>query len=122
MSTIFIFCLIALVYLNPFLLIWLWLRRLLKRSPVGRMWKAVMSWAALSLSTLAVGAFWIAASLARYPDPSPHKIVQIGFCSSLISAAGAIVAALLGEGKERTWVAISALIVPLNWLMWATWQ
>jgi len=81
-----------------------------------------MSWLSLSLATIAVVIFWTATLGSHYPEPSSRSALRLGLYSSLTFATGAIVTAFLGEGNERKWAAISAFIVPLDWVMWAAFQ
>jgi hypothetical protein len=122
MHAVLVAALIVLLYLNPILIAWVWLRQVTKRRPVSPKWRTAMSWLSLSFTTIAVVIFWTATLGSRYPEPSSRSALRLGLYSSLTFATAAIVTAFLGEGKERKWAAISAFIIPLNWVMWAAFQ
>ena len=114
--------LIILLYGNPLLIGYLWLTQLTSEKLLSPPWRRVMSWLALSLATAAVGVFWIATLTNAFPKPEAIAPLRIGFYTSLTFASGAVVAALLATGKRRAWTVASALIVALNWVMWAAFQ
>ena len=114
--------LIVLLYGNPILVMSLWVIRLAGERQASPSWRSVASWVSLSLVTAAVSVFWIATLTNAYPQPNAIAALRLGFRISLASAAGAVVTSLFAKGKGRTWAAISAFIVPLNWIMWAAFQ
>ena len=114
--------LIVLLYGNPLLITCLWLMRLAGNGPESPLWRLVLSWLSLSLATAAVGIFWIATLTSAYPQPTAIAPLRFGFYASLTAASGAVLAALFAKGKGRAWAAVSALIVPFNWIMWAAFR
>ena len=110
----------VLLYGGPFLILGVWLARWRHRREFPR-WRWVMSWVSLSLATVAIGA-WTGTFTNIFPDHlGTGEIIERlrhGVTTSLAFLSCAFVAALLAKGKGRAWTVASALIIPLQWLMW----
>ena len=109
--------LVVLFYGGPLLIVGVWLARWRQR-PESPRWRWVMSWVSLALATVALGA-WLGTFTPIPPDPvEGFAPLRHGLTTSLTFLSGAFVAALLAKGKGRAWTVASALIIPLQWLMW----
>jgi hypothetical protein len=114
--------LVVLLYVNPLLIACIWLMRLTEQKLISSLWRSRMAWTSLSLATAAVGIFWVATLSNKYPEPHAIASLRLGFNLSLIAAVSALLAAALAKGRGRVLTAVSALIAPLNWIMWAAFQ
>jgi hypothetical protein len=121
-NTFIIAVLVAFVFGNPALLLWTWVRRLMRGKSSAPKWRIAMLWISMVLATAAVLAFWITAFIPLSSYPQRELVLKIGARISLLAASGAILTAIFGEGPERKWVAFSSLIVPVHWIMASVWQ
>jgi hypothetical protein len=119
MRTVALLASILLFYGGPFLIVGVWLARWRQR-PESPRWRWVMSWVSLSLATVALGA-WIGTF-----TPIPQDVgaaeglerLRRGVTTTLTFLSGAFAAGLIAKGKGRAWTVASALIIPLQFLMW----
>ena len=111
-----------LVYANPVLLLWIWLKRFKRGRSYAPKWKAVMLWVSMILASAAVLAFWSSIFSAPLFSPQWDLAMKVGTRLSLLAASGAIIAAILGEGPERKWVILSSIAIPTHWIMASVWQ
>ena len=111
---------IVLLYGSPFLIVGIWLARW-RHKPESPLWRWVMSWVSLSLVTVAIGA-WTGTFPNIFPDHlgagGAIERERHGVTISLAFLSCAFVAALLAKGKGRAWTVASALVIPLQWLVW----
>jgi hypothetical protein len=113
----------AVTYGLPFLLVWLWIRKL---SNLGdgtlTSWRSISLWVGLSACTVAVGAFW----LGIFTNPNSYLLEDMHFRHFLrfdaVAVTLGISAALAGKGKGRWLVVLSGLGVGANWLWFAVLQ
>lgn len=115
METALFGLLIILLYGNPVLLLCAWILRLKRGKSTAEKWRTAMLWLSLTFATVAVLVFWGTYMIAPSFYPQRDNVISMGRLVSRLVAAAALVSAILGEGRERKWVAASALIVPLNW-------
>jgi hypothetical protein len=110
---------------DPLLLTWLWVRRFESRnseSEIAR-FRNTSLWAALSASTVAIGLFWISITTApKFNDPQHDAHFAHFVPFSFAAAVLALVLALVGKGRERWWIALSAVTVPFSWGLYAAMQ
>ena len=106
-----------LLYGNPLLILALWYTRLAGSVPTIKRWRSAMSWASLTLATIALVSFWVFGFAAHYPQPISNLVRLILFLC-FFSTAGALVTALLGEGKLKWWIVLSSVLIPFNFLAW----
>lgn len=110
---------ILLFYGGPFLIVGVWLARWRQR-PESPRWRWAMSWVSLSLATVALGAWIGTFSPIPQNGGAAEGLEQFrrGVTTTLTFLSGAFVAALIAKGKGRAWTVASALIIPLQCLMW----
>jgi len=119
MQTVALLALMLLFYGGPVLIVGVWLTRWRQR-PESPRWRWVISWVSLSLATFAVGA-WIGTLTPIPQDRDAGEALGRlghGITTTITFLSGAFVAALIAKGKGRAWTVASALIIPLQWLMW----
>jgi peptidoglycan biosynthesis protein MviN/MurJ (putative lipid II flippase) len=121
-NAIIIAVLIILVYGNPALLLWTWVRRFKRGESSAPKWRITMLWMAMVLATAAVLAFWITVLIVLSSYPQREIVLRIGRRLSILVASAALLTTILGEGPERKWVALSSLIVPSHWIMASVWE
>jgi peptidoglycan biosynthesis protein MviN/MurJ (putative lipid II flippase) len=121
-NAIIIAVLIVLVYGNPALLLWTWVRRFKRRESSAPKWRIAMLWISMVLATAAVLAFWITVFVAPSSYPQREIVMRLGMRLSVLVASVALLTAILGEGPERKWVAFSSLAVPCHWIMASVWE
>jgi peptidoglycan biosynthesis protein MviN/MurJ (putative lipid II flippase) len=117
MNSIIIGVLIALLYGNPALLLWTWVRRFKRGKSSAPKWRIAMLWTSMVLATAAVLAFWVTIFFAPSTYPEREIAMKLGTRLTLVVASIAILTAILGEGPERKWVAPSSLVIPSHWIM-----
>jgi len=122
MNAMIIAALIVLVYGNPALLLWTWVRRFKRGESAAPKWRIAMLWVSMVLATAAVLAFWITVFVAPSFHPQREIIMKIGLRLSVLLASFALLSAVFGEGPERKWIAFSSLVVPCNWIMASVWE
>jgi peptidoglycan biosynthesis protein MviN/MurJ (putative lipid II flippase) len=122
MNAMIIAVLIVLVYGNPALLLWTWVRRFKRAESSAPKWRIAMLWVSMVLATAAVLAFWITVFVAPSFHPQREIIMRIGLRLSVLLASVALLSTVFGEGPERKWVAFSSLVVPCNWIMASVWE
>jgi hypothetical protein len=113
--------LVFLLYANPFLIAALWINKLFGRAVVQPRWRSAMSWVSLIAATMGVASFWLTASSLRFSG-SVNRMQRAGIVLSLFCALLGTLAGLFGKGKSSKWAAVSALLIPLNWIMWTAFQ
>ena len=82
-----------------------------------------MLWVALALSTAAVCLLWISVFTApRFPDP--HRDFHLQHWAALTSSiAGlAFLFAVVSKGRGRWWTVVTAVSVPLSWILYSAMQ
>jgi hypothetical protein len=121
-NAIIIAVLIVLVYGNPALLLWTWVRRFKRGESSAPKWRVAMLWMSMVLATAAVLAFWITVFVAPSFYPQREVVMRIGTRLSVLAASIALLTAILGEGPERKWVVFSSLVVPSHWIMASVWE
>jgi peptidoglycan biosynthesis protein MviN/MurJ (putative lipid II flippase) len=114
--------LITLVYGNPVLLLWTWVRRFKRGKSSAPKWRITMLWVSMVLATAAVLAFWVTLFVASSSEPQRELVMKIGTRLSLLVGFAAILTAVFGEGPERKRVAFSSLVIPFHWIMASVWQ
>lgn len=122
MHTVGVGALVILLYVNPLLVLILWIARFNGTKPVLPSWRVASSRVSLSFLTIALLTFWLPTLTHAYPHPEATTPLRLGFRISLTSAAAAIITAMFSIGWGRIVTALCALIVPLNWIMWAAFQ
>jgi len=103
---------------NPILLIWMLVQRLIQERSEQPTWRARLFWVALLSATVAVVLFWAATPYGPTALSQDDLVFRRMFRASILAAAVALLAAIVSKGKERKWLALSALITPLTWF-WA---
>jgi len=122
-SVVIIGLLTVVTYGLPFLLGWLWIRKLSNSGDrTSATWRTISLWLGLSACTVAVGAFW----LGLFTNPNTYPLEDMHFRRFLKfdEAAGTLGmgAALAGKGKGRWLVVFSALGVGASWVWFAVLQ
>jgi hypothetical protein len=110
-------------YALPFLLVWLWVRKLANSEEhAPTTWRRISLWVGLCACTVAVGAFW----LGLFTNPHAYPLEDMHFRHFLkfdeAAAALGLGGALAGKGRGRWLVAFSALGVGASWLWFAVLQ
>jgi hypothetical protein len=123
MPQLIILVFLLLTLADPVLLAWLWVRRFAKRNSTVARWRSASLWAALITSTLAIGAFWISLATApRINDPQRNAYFSHFARFSFAAAAVAVALGLVGKGRERWWIVVSTVVVPMGWVAYAAMQ
>jgi hypothetical protein len=118
MQTVLIVLLAALTFGNPLLLLWAWIQRFTRERGEGRPWRACLLWIGLATATVAVVTFWIGTQYAPTAPRQNDLLFRRFLRASILMACTALLSAIVGQGRERKWIAASSLITPLSWF-WA---
>jgi len=118
MATFLMVVLAILTFGNPIILVGTTVLLFNREHAEGRTWRASLSWIALVFAVAAVALFWAATrygpSAISQDDVVFRRMLRGSFLASLV----ALILAMAAKGKERKWIALSALINPLSWF-WA---
>jgi hypothetical protein len=115
MQTVVILLLAALPYANPLLLVCAWVQRFTRQRGEALRWRTSLIWIGLATATVALLTFWMG---TRYAPTSPEQndlLFRRYLRLSTLTACTALLMAVVGQGRERKWIAASALITPLSW-------
>jgi hypothetical protein len=118
MGTFIVLVLGLLTYANPILLVGVIVRRFARRKAEEPSWRSFVFWLALLCATAAVMVFWISVPYAPTAANGNEVVYQLLCRTSILLTLAALVCTLLARGRERPWVALSAVITPFSWF-WA---
>jgi peptidoglycan biosynthesis protein MviN/MurJ (putative lipid II flippase) len=118
MQTVVILVLAVLTCSNPLLLLWAWIQRFMHKHDERQAWRTFLLWIGLTAATIAVVAFWMGTQYAPTAPAQNDLLFKRFLRGSILMACTALLASIVGRGRERKWIAASALITPLSWF-WA---
>src|ERR1700680_490107 len=113
MQSVVIVLLAPLTFGNPVLLLGAWIQRFTRERGEGRRWRAYVLWIGLATATVAVVTFWIGTQYAPTAPRQNDLLFRRFLRASILMACTALLTAIAGQGRERKWIAASALITPL---------
>jgi|SRR5271169_1345346 len=115
MAAALLIALALLTYANPILVVWILVRRLVGKRAEEPKWSVCVFWISLRSAAAALTGFWVATPFAPTALEHNDAVFRGLLKGSTVMATAALILAIVGRSKGRSWIALSALITPLSW-------